>query len=83
MNNILTLYVGSDCHLCEQAKLLIIEVLYGTNFELHEINITSSEVLFEKYKYKIPVIASSEGVEKSWPFTSWQIRTLTGLNSKT
>ncbi|MFT6300589.1 MAG: hypothetical protein ACJA2R_000596 [Saprospiraceae bacterium] len=82
MNSVLTLYVGSNCHLCEQAKRLIIDVLDGTNFELREINITSSELLFEKYKLRIPVIVSSEGLEKAWPFTSWQVRALTGLNNK-
>ena len=47
MNQILTLYTGPNCHLCEQAKSLIYSVLQstelqGTDWVLQEVNIADS-----------------------------------------
>ncbi|MFT7266980.1 MAG: hypothetical protein ACI9LL_000342 [Porticoccus sp.] len=76
MNKIFTLYVGSHCHLCEQAKFLIADALSDTGWVFHEISITSSALLYEKYRLRIPVIVSPQGEEKGWPFTAGQIKHL-------
>ncbi|MBT3567189.1 MAG: glutaredoxin family protein [Porticoccus sp.] len=76
MNKIFILYVGSRCHLCEQAKSLIADVLNDTGWILHEISITSNDLLYEKYRLRIPVIVSPQGEEKGWPFTARQIKHL-------
>ncbi|MEJ6612847.1 MAG: glutaredoxin family protein [Porticoccus sp.] len=76
MNKIFTLYVGFHCHLCEQAKSLIADSLSDTGWVFHEINITDNELLYEKYRLRIPVIVSPQGEEKEWPFTAGQIKYL-------
>lgn len=84
MNQVLTLYIGPNCHLCEQAKSLIYPVLQGTDWVLQEVNIagSSSEIdgdsksLKEQYGLRIPVIVTSNGAEKGWPFTAGQVKRL-------
>lgn len=76
MSQILTLYIGPHCHLCEQAKSLIYPVLEGTEWRLQEVNITDSEELRESYGIRIPMIVTPEGQEKGWPFTAGQVRRL-------
>lgn len=84
MNQILTLYTGPNCHLCEQAKSLIYPVLQGTDWVLQEVNIvdSSSEIdgdrksLKEQYGLRIPVIVTQNGAEKGWPFTAGQVKRL-------
>ncbi|MBL4567246.1 MAG: glutaredoxin family protein [Porticoccus sp.] len=76
MSQILTLYTGPHCHLCEQAKSLIYPVLEGTDWRLQEVNIADAEELREKYGVRIPVIVTPEGQEKGWPFTVGQVKRL-------
>jgi hypothetical protein len=89
MNQILTLYTGPNCHLCEQAKNLIYSVLQSTELQgidwvLQEVNIADScsensgdnKSLKEQYGLRIPVIVTPNGAEKSWPFTAGQVRRL-------
>jgi len=76
MNQILTLYTGPNCHLCDQAKSLIYSVLQGTDWVLQEINITDDEDLKERYGIRIPVMAVPDGREKGWPFTQGQVKQL-------
>lgn len=84
MNQVLTLYTGPNCHLCEQAKSLVYPVLQGTDWVLQEVNIadSSSEIdgdsksLKEQYGLRIPVIVTSNGAEKGWPFTAGQVKRL-------
>jgi glutaredoxin len=84
MNQILTLYSGPNCHLCEQAKSLIYPVLQGTDWVLQEVYIAdnSNEIdddskrLKEQYGLRIPVIVTPNGAEKCWPFTAGQVKRL-------
>ena len=89
MNQILTLYTGPNCHLCEQARSLIYSVLQSTEFQgtdwvLQEVNISDSsneidgdsKSLKERYGLRIPVIVTPDGAEKGWPFTAGQVKRL-------
>jgi len=80
MNQILTLYTGPNCHLCDQAKGLIYPVLQGTNWTLQEVDISNNEDLKERYGTRIPVMAVFDGEEggreKGWPFTPGQVKQL-------
>jgi len=75
-NKIITIYVGSNCHLCEIAKDLIVDVLRETDWAYNEVNISIDNQLKEKYGLRIPVAVAPSGKEKSWPFTSSQIKQL-------
>lgn len=76
MSYILTLYTGPDCHLCEQAKVLIDPVLRETKWVLEDVNIAENEELKAKYGLRIPVLVTSDGKEKGWPFTAGQVARL-------
>ena len=51
-----TLYGKVGCGLCDEARDALEEVAADTAFELREIDILSDPQLFEKYRYRIPVI---------------------------
>lgn len=76
MSDILTLYSGPHCPLCDRAKALLYPVLQENGWRLHEVNIHEDEVLTAKYGIRIPVIVTPGGREKEWPFTAGQVRRL-------
>ncbi|MGI9061394.1 MAG: glutaredoxin family protein [Ktedonobacteraceae bacterium] len=51
-----TFYTKVGCHLCEEARDMLDDIAAQTNYELTEIDIRSNTVLFEQYRYRIPVI---------------------------
>lgn len=51
-----TFYTKAGCHLCEDARELLEEVAEETAYTLDEIDIRSDLVVFEEYRYRIPVI---------------------------
>lgn len=76
MDNILTLYTGPHCHLCDQAKDVIYPVIQEASWRLEEVNIAEDESLKDKYAMRIPVIVLPDGQEKGWPFSSGQVKRL-------
>lgn len=52
----LTLYGKAGCHLCEDARAVVLEVRQRHPFELEEVDITRDPSLFARYKERIPVI---------------------------
>ncbi len=70
----LTLYTGEHCHLCEQARQLIYQVITGSDWRLREVNIDRDAQLRERYGSIIPVVSTTAGVEKGWPFTAGQLK---------
>ena len=71
--NRLTLFTGTNCHLCEQAKAILYPLLTEKGWDLVEVNIQDNQSLKEKYGIRIPVVALPNGDEKGWPFTAGQI----------
>lgn len=51
-----TFYTKAGCHLCEEAQDMLEDIAVLTNYELTEIDIRSDPAIFEKYRYRIPVI---------------------------
>lgn len=50
-------YTKSGCHLCDEARELLEEIASrGVEYDLTERDIRSDEALFERYRYRIPVI---------------------------
>lgn len=60
----LTLYGTGACHLCELAADMLSQA--GVPFE--EVDISESDVLFERYGVIIPVLRKEHGEELHWPF---------------
>jgi glutaredoxin len=54
---LVTLYGSPDCHLCEQARALLLRVRADHDFELVERDITRDDDLHRAYFERIPVIA--------------------------
>ena len=53
---LVTFYTKAGCHLCEEARDMLEDIAALTQFELTEIDIRSNPAIFEKYRYRIPVI---------------------------
>lgn len=51
-----TFYTKAGCHLCDDARDALDEIATHTSYELTEIDIRSDTALFERYRYRIPVI---------------------------
>src|SRR5258706_14670179 len=51
-----TFYTKAGCHLCEEARDMLDDIAAQTTFELTEIDIRSDNEIFERYRYRIPVI---------------------------
>lgn len=56
------IYSRPGCHLCEEAKAVILGSGCTDRFTLEETNIESDHELLRKYKYDIPVV-TIDGVE--------------------
>lgn len=54
---LVTLYSKPDCHLCVQAREVLLRVQTDLAFELSERDITSDEALHRAYFERIPVVA--------------------------
>lgn len=73
---IVTLFGGTGCHLCEQAKDVLEPVLEQLDWQCREVNIRGDEVLEALYGLRIPVLKTPSGEEKGWPFSEGQVRRL-------
>jgi len=51
-----TFYTKAGCHLCEDARDMLEDIAALTTYMLTEIDIRSEAAIFEKYRYRIPVI---------------------------
>ena len=50
------LYSGQDCHLCEEAKAVLLKVQKEIPFTLKEIKLVPGDEYYEEYKELIPVV---------------------------
>lgn len=50
------LYSKAGCCLCDEARAYLDELAADTDFEFREIDIRRDPLLFERYRYRIPVI---------------------------
>jgi glutaredoxin len=52
----ITLYTREGCHLCEEARLQILPLLFEFGAQLHEIDIDDDASLHDRYTNDVPVI---------------------------
>lgn len=50
------IYSKSDCHLCDEAKSVLLKVHKEIPFDFCEVDITNDQELFAEYKEQIPVV---------------------------
>lgn len=50
------IYSKEGCHLCDEAKIVLLKIQKKIPFELSEVDIKSSRDLFETFKEQIPVV---------------------------
>ncbi|HMF55923.1 MAG TPA: glutaredoxin family protein [Pyrinomonadaceae bacterium] len=50
------IYTRPGCHLCDQAKRIILREALTEQFILEEVNIDCNPELKERFRYEIPVI---------------------------
>jgi hypothetical protein len=66
---VLTLYSRSDCHLCEQARAILVSLQGTFGYELRVVDIDEDAALVERYGVRVPV-GSLDGEDVlAWPFT--------------
>ncbi len=51
-----TLYGRPGCHLCDEARDVLLRVREDRPFELLEVDIERDDVLFKRYLERIPVV---------------------------
>ena len=54
---VLTLYGKPGCHLCDDARVAVEDVLAGRDVVLREVDVTLDPVLERRYGERIPVVA--------------------------
>ncbi|MED5240292.1 MAG: glutaredoxin family protein [Pseudomonadota bacterium] len=59
------LYTTLGCHLCEQAKEML--VMVNPNVEIESVDVAEEDDLIAQYGERIPVLAR-KGHELAWPF---------------
>ena len=52
----LRIYSKPDCHLCDEAKAVLLKVAQEFDVSIEEINIEKDPDAYKKFRYDIPVI---------------------------
>ena len=65
MSHVVVLYAKAGCHLCDEARAYLDDALaeLDRDLDLRELDIRRDDEIFERYRYRIPVIAV-DGVER-------------------
>jgi hypothetical protein len=71
----ITLYGKPDCHLCDDAEEIVRRLSVQIGVTYRKVSILDSPDLFERYRYRIPVIEVRDGPTLDWPVTLEQIQT--------
>ena len=70
-----TLYGKPDCHLCDQAEDLLARLARQRGLTYRKIDIQSAPDLFDRYRYRIPVLEVDGGATLDWPVTPERVWT--------
>jgi len=68
------LYGKAECHLCEQAEAVLAPVAATLGVAYRKVDITSAPDLFDRLRYRIPVIEVPGGQTLDWPTTAERVR---------
>ncbi|GCF08058.1 glutaredoxin family protein [Dictyobacter arantiisoli] len=59
---LVTFYTKAGCHLCDMARDALDEIASHLEYDLDEIDIRRDMDLFERYRYRIPVVMLNETI---------------------
>ena len=75
----LIFYTTEDCHLCEEAALLLEKLRTLRQINIETIDISANESLIHLYGIRIPVVKNTQsGKELGWPFEMRELLNLVG-----
>jgi glutaredoxin len=60
---VIVLYAKAGCHLCDDARTHLEDLAADFHFTFDEVDIRRDPAIFERYRYRIPVI-TVDGVER-------------------
>ena len=68
------LYGKAECHLCADAEAILARVASELDVTYQKVDITESPDLFERFRYRIPVVEVPGGQTLDWPTTPERVR---------
>jgi thiol-disulfide isomerase/thioredoxin len=80
----LAFYTTDDCHLCEEAKILLQQLLaqFPKKYQIEMIDIIESDALVEQYGTRIPVVVKEgQKSDLGWPFDYANLQNFVEANS--
>lgn len=70
----LTLYLTECCHLCEDAKALLLPLIDKKAIALNCVDISESDIFIKQYGTRIPVLRCEKTQQElNWPFAAEDI----------
>ncbi len=85
MTTELTFYTTDGCHLCEEAKELLQQLLSACpeQYQIETIDIIEAESLIQQYGTRIPVVKRNSSVsDLGWPFDYEGLLKFVGSNNE-
>ena len=76
------LLTAEDCTLCDKAKTLLYQIQTSLDLRFKEVDIREDRLLFNQYRYVIPVVKSLRGEELRWPFDEAELRAFVLLHCR-
>ena len=77
----LLLFSRADCHLCDQAEILINALLIGSPWQLTKVDIDNDPALRQRYQTSIPVLLRCDNQQAlNWPFPQSRVHSLLDLD---
>jgi glutaredoxin len=70
----LTLYGKADCHLCHEARDLLLALQREYEFSLRQVDISTDRALEARYRHRVPVIVVDSEIELAAPIYERELR---------
>jgi len=68
------LYSKPGCHLCDEAATILRRLASEQILRWRAVDITTDPALFERFKFRIPVLEIDSGPILDWPTTVERVR---------
>ena len=73
-HQLIQLYSRPECHLCDEAELMLHALNLSDQFEI--VDIEPNLKLLQRYGDKVPVLRFPNSEELHWPFSAEEIKAL-------
>lgn len=76
MNATVTLVTKPGCHLCDEARITLLDVVGSLdNAEFTEVSILDDQDLYDRFVEEIPVVLINDRVHNIWRVDAARLRT--------